>query len=446
MLRSLPRVVLLPLILAACGDSQGNPPNDAGARTDTISRPDVPQALDAGLDAPALPDVVALPDAPDARATPDASPTDLPTLDTPPAPEDRPAPPDTATPPDALLEDRPIDAPSPPDVALAPDAPRCPGAQLLCGGACTDTATSAQHCGRCDNACPSSMPNTRPVCRAGACDLECATTHTNCDGDWSNGCETPSGDARTCNGTCTNITTDVANCGDCGRRCTFTTGTPNAVALCRSRACALTCAPGFADCDGNFANGCEADLAGISHCGRCNNGCTGPSGADPVCRAGVCGITCQANRGDCDLNAANGCEVNLATSATNCGRCGSACPPVPNGVPTCSAGVCVREICSAGYSNCNGNPADGCEANLNTDRLNCGTCGSLCPTPLGFLNGTATCRAGACDAECSTGFGNCDGNLANGCETDLQNTRTHCGACGRVCAAGLDCVRGFCLP
>jgi len=37
--------------------------------------------------------------------------------------------------------------------------------------------------------------------------------------------------------------------------------------------CGRVCSAGFADCDGNTANGCEADLNGTAHCGRCGAGC-----------------------------------------------------------------------------------------------------------------------------------------------------------------------------
>ena len=43
--------------------------------------------------------------------------------------------------------------------------------------------------------------------------------------------------------------------------------------------------------------------------------------------------------------------------------------------------------CNAGFANCNGNAADGCEVNLQTDVNNCGTCAHKC---------LMACVAGAC--------------------------------------------------
>jgi hypothetical protein len=44
------------------------------------------------------------------------------------------------------------------------------------------------------------------------------------------------------------------------------------------------------------------------------------------------------------------------------------------------------------------------------------------------------------------GFGNCDSNAANGCETNTTNTNAHCGACGNVCGSGTTCVTSVCRP
>ena len=77
-----------------------------------------------------------------------------------------------------------------------------------------------------------------------------------------------------------------------------------------------------------------------------------------------------------------------------------------------------------------GNPTDGCETNLREDLSNCGACGTICPTP---ANATPTCESGACGFDCLDGFDDCDGDSATGCERNLQTDPEHCGACGTDC-------------
>jgi hypothetical protein len=69
------------------------------------------------------------------------------------------------------------------------------------------------------------------------------------------------------------LTTDVDDCGVCGRACSF----PNGTAACRGGLCELAgCMPGFDDCNGNHSDGCEANLrTNDFHCGMCGNRCRG---------------------------------------------------------------------------------------------------------------------------------------------------------------------------
>jgi len=57
------------------------------------------------------------------------------------------------------------------------------------------------------------------------------------------------------------------------------------------------------------------------------------------------------------------------------------------------------------------------------------------------------CVYGKCVTMCLTGWGDCDGNAANACETNLASDPKNCGACGNVCdgIAGQACVDGQCM-
>lgn len=61
------------------------------------------------------------------------------------------------------------------------------------------------------------------------------------------------------------------------------------------------------------------------------------------------------------------------------------------------------------------------------------------------FGGTASVafRFGA--SACSAGVSNCDGEVANGCETRTSYDSANCGGCGVVCAAGAVCGGGACL-
>lgn len=92
--------------------------------------------------------------------------------------------------------------------------------------------------------------------------------------------------------------------------------------------------------------------------------------------------------------------------------------------------------CPAGFADCDGAP--GCETNVNT-LANCGGCGKKCTG----ANGTGLCDKGVCTVVCSPGFGDCDGNAANGCEQDLGSSDKNCGLCKRDCLGG-KCTAGMC--
>ncbi len=291
----------------------------------------------------------------------------------------------------------------------------CPTGQTCCGGACVDTQRNTAHCGVCNGGC--AVPNATPACMNGACAVAtCTAPFADCDASATSGCET-------------NTLTSVAHCGGCGMACA---ARANSVASCAAGRCAYECATGFADCDGDAANGCEVDTrTTLGHCGACGRACAPPN-ATAACVAGACAVaSCNAGVGDCDAKATNGCETDTRATVAHCGACGAACPSRDNALSACSAGRCVI-ACLAGFADCDGDAANGCEVDTRTSLSHCGVCGRACaPT-----NATGSCAMGACSiVTCSAGFGDCDGSATTGCETDTRATPAHCGGCGAACPA-----------
>jgi len=253
--------------------------------------------------------------------------------------------------------------------------------------------------------------------------------------------------------------TCVAGCkNDQGCKADGDAGTDGAVAARRCDTAANTCVECLADVDcpaGSLCAGkvcsagcsetkacpvgqtcctgaCVDTKSNVDHCGACSAKCS-IMGATAKCEAGACAIaSCDGLRGDCDKNPTNACETDLSSSTSNCGSCGTRCPFVVNGLPACTAGKCSA-ACDTGFGDCDSTLANGCETNLNNNLSNCGACGMACTTTI--TNGTPVCSAGKCAAICSAGYGDCDKNLSTGCETSIASDPKNCGACGVECAA-----------
>ena len=341
---------------------------------------------------------------------------------------------------------------------------------VIAGNGCETPLTTAINCGACGATCTNANGTTS--CTGGACAPTCAAGYGSCDANPNNGCETSTRTLTNCGacgtacalanasescstGTCTISSCDAGfgncdgiassgcevslttttNCGSCGTICTNANGTTS----CSGGVCAPTCAAGYGNCDGNPDNGCEAALNTISSCGDCGVFCD-LANASESCATGTCTLTsCSAGFGNCDGVEANGCEGSL-TTLTNCGVCGTPCA-LANASELCSGGTCTRVSCSAGFGDCNGIASDGCELALTTTS-DCGACGTACTNAAG----TTSCTGGVCTPICAAGYGNCDANPDNGCETSLT-TLTNCGSCGTACAlanATESCTTGTC--
>jgi len=299
---------------------------------------------------------------------------------------------------------------------------------MAASGCEVDVLTDVNNCGACAMPCPA-LPHATPTCTGGGCAIAgCDPGFADCDHSVYSGCEIDLG-------------SDVNNCNTCGMKCP---AVANGYPACVSGACVVGgCDPGYADCDGNLANGCEVNLASDDlHCGACNVKCANITNGSPTCSGFVCGIgACNTGFADCFGGSVNGCETDLTSDVNHCGTCGTVCPLVANGSRSCVASTCGIASCQMGYGDCNNMLGDGCETAFAADLNNCGMCGKICPTP---TNGVAACASGACTlASCNTGFSDCDNNPGNGCERNTSNDPNNCGGCGIKCGSGT-CVNSTC--
>jgi Stigma-specific protein, Stig1 len=246
-----------------------------------------------------------------------------------------------------------------------------------------------------------------------------------------------------CGPLCVDETNDPDNCGGCAQVCG---PLANATAVCVGSTCGLgACAPGFADCDGDPANGCETNLLsdGSASCGACGHDCAYISD----CALGVCVGGCGGEPGMCPpgdvccgtLPLQAHCS-NPPTDPYNCGACGNICPYViPNGSDTCLAGSCQIVVCDTGFADCDHLIDNGCEVQLGSDPANCGTCGSACGPGSPCLSGV--CQAVTCPTvSCPQGLACCGTSCI-----DLDADVEHCGACGNVCPEAQACIGGECV-
>jgi hypothetical protein len=207
-----------------------------------------------------------------------------------------------------------------------------------------------------------------------------------------------------CDSTCAAIAIDPDNCGGCGKTCA-------SGQVCRRGRCVTECPP--ASC--NHVTCPPGVVACGSICCR----------AGETCRNGMCQLSCAPL-----TNCAGMCK-DTQVDPQNCGTCGTVCGM---GM-TCVMGICT---CAPGTTKCNNMCVD-----TGTSLNNCGGCGVVCAPP----HATGLCMAGRCTiAACNAGFANCDGLVANGCEVDLLTDNNNCGTCGRVCGVCATCSMGTCMP
>ena len=274
-----------------------------------------------------------------------------------------------------------------------------------------------------------------------------------------------------------------ASAQTCGASCAPCSVPANATATCNGTSCGYVCLQGFADCDGNAANGCESDLSRASNCGACGNVC--PASA-PLCAAAGGSSSCSTGCSSPTPARCGSSCTDTATDVNNCGACGNACPAPVGGTAVCNSAQCGSACpggdhlcgtacvsvtstqscggscapcavpangratcdgtscgfaCLAGFADCDGNPGNGCETSITTIN-NCGQCSNVCV--VGAHSTGATCVQATCGQMCSPGFADCNGNPSDGCEVATASDGANCGGCGLACSVNQACSMGAC--
>lgn len=223
----------------------------------------------------------------------------------------------------------------------------CPFPMTNCGLRCADLTSDDQSCGACFAQCDTTIPappNSHHGCAASTCgELKCDqipgfADYKDCNGDLqaadSDGCEIDV------------LAPNDDHCGACGASCPA--GTTCAIytdTTTETYEPRCACPSGTIDCGFSGLHICVDVTSDSGSCGACGRACpgSGAPNAQPSCVGGECKLTCADGYADCNGNVADGCEVNLLSDPQNCGKCGVACDGVAG--QACQAGECAVEPC-----------------------------------------------------------------------------------------------------
>ncbi|MDF2694665.1 MAG: hypothetical protein K0S65_3048 [Labilithrix sp.] len=315
----------------------------------------------------------------------------------------------------------------------------CPSSRFPCD---VNLQNDRDNCGACGVVCPASTERETFECVEGHCVMGCSTypLTLDCDGVVDNGCETDPGSND--------------NCASCGDKC-LDPAKPCLDPSLIGGAYTCGCDADHLYCEFAFPLFCIDPKTNDFNCGACDVRCdpAGDGGTPPPntyygCLEAHCNeLKCKQDYANCDDDMSDGCETSLF-DPNNCGVCGNVCPAGTacradsGGRPMCACPP-GQTYCTTG---CNGDACVGECVDLASDRLNCGSCGFSCSNM--FVTQTvAVCSFGTCSQRCSQGRADCNGNSADDCEVDINSDPRNCGGCGIACdaIAGQACVGGRCV-
>ena len=169
----------------------------------------------------------------------------------------------------------------------------------LCGSACTSPIGTNANCSACGDKCRSGQ--TCQATQTGKYECRCSRAQ---DGR----------ELTACDGKCVDLQFSQNNCGACGASCSEDEACIRGV--CQS----YTCDPGQYFC-----------------LGACRNQ---PQNEPLACDQDKTDLVCKTDTANCDGMLANGCEINTATDADNCGSCGNECAALN---PACQHSQCCHK-------------------------------------------------------------------------------------------------------
>lgn len=211
----------------------------------------------------------------------------------------------------------------------------------------TDTYRNTDNCGTCGNKCPSGT-HAAAACGLGQCKLACQAGYLNCDGQTDNGCEV-------------NGSADINNCGTCGNKC-LPSGAANAT--CAAGSCTVSsCAAPYLTCGAGPTTSCETNISNdANNCGACAKVCDPVDNGTRACQSNNCAIgSCDTGYADCDGQLSNGCEAGTTSNPAHCGSC-TPCPGY--GLVSTNVGCNINSCsfsCRGDNYDVNGALSDGCE-------------------------------------------------------------------------------------
>ena len=156
--------------------------------------------------------------------------------------------------------------------------------------------------------------------------------------------------------------------------------------------------------------------------GACPTGYTGPNCQN--CAGGFhqCGTSCEQD------------HPNTPDAGCTLGCNNTACPAPQNAISKCTSDGHCDFACNTSFDKTDG----GCACPSGQIVCNGNTCQQCCTDS--DCVGNQLCNGGVC-AGCQAGWGDCNNNTSDGCETHLNST-SNCGSCGHSCC-GSFCGCGF---